>query len=480
MAKLIKTGNGDAKAVPVTEFAVASIVLLLLEAFLLYYFFVGPRMAGAAAAGAELAERRIALADFYGNKIDKESLAEELNGLLLQIRSIEEKLPPTLHNEDISIMIGDISREHNISIESVSFAERQLIDLTEYVVMPAGSTESKAISNIYAALDANGNSGNGSNGISYSAYGFDADAYADGEALLMASALADPAETAGIDSRIETFMQAFADTYDFEDEPVALGAAKPPAQQKSPAQSLMLSVQNVQINFTSEFHTAESFIKAFEDGERKARVRNASLARVQEGVLKGVLNLEFVAFSATAEQGRPGLNDVSRQPGHAEKDSLFGKYNGFVEDNADPTILLLSEEDDVDPDFYIVLKSSASNETKVSYGVYPRVESELRSNVNSAVRAKLTISGDAEQFEYVYSLASYQKSEKRKLSASGGKLRLKVLSCQRIGDSDNVAVLLDVDNNTDLPFEIIVVNDDVLSPRLHMGLTKGNVTVVNK
>jgi len=142
--------------------------------------------------------------------------------------------------------------------------------------------------------------------------------------------------------------------------------------------------------------------------------------------------------------------------------------------------LLLSEDEDIDPDFYIVLKASSSNETKVSYGVYPRVETELRSNVNNAIRAKLTISGDEDQFEYVYSLASYQKSEKRKLPATGGTIRLKILSCQRIGDNDNVSILLDIDNNTDMPFEIVVVNDDVLSPRFHIGLTKGNVNVVTR
>jgi hypothetical protein len=216
----------------------------------------------------------------------------------------------------------------------------------------------------------------------------------------------------------------------------------------------------------------------------------AAMKAASEGELKGVLSLEFAALSPTAESNYPGLYSPGATGGAigggtgnesgAAKDSLFGKYNGFIEDNADPTILLLSGDDDLDPDFYIVLKASTSNETKVSYGVYPRVETELRSNVNNAVRAKLTVGGDEDQFDYVYSLASYQKSEKRKLAAADGKLRLKVLSCQRVGDNDNVAILLDVDNNTGLPFEIVVVNDDVLTPRFHIGVTKGSVNVVTK
>jgi len=242
-----------------------------------------------------------------------------------------------------------------------------------------------------------------------------------------------------------------------------------------------LSVQGVQISFRSEFHTIGPFLKFLEEGERLARVKNVSVSRIQESELKGVVNLEYVSLSPDAERGYPGLYAAGAPgAGGGAKSSLFEKYAGYVEEGADPTILLLSEEEDIDPDFYMVIKASSSNETKVGYGVYPRVETEVRSNVNNAVRAKLTIEGDEEQFEYIYSLASQQKSERRKLGAEGGKLRMKILSCPRTGENDAVAVLLDVENNTALPLEITVVNDDVLNPRFHVGIVTANVSVANR
>ena len=412
-------------AVSNIEFIAAALVLLLLEAFLFYRFLIGPQITAYDAVGAELAGRRIVLEKYQEQKTNAGDMERRHSELLEQIGEAEAKLPPTLHNEDVAILISRFAQETNVSVESVSFQERLLADLKEYA----------------AGANAGGANAADTNAAGTKA-GEPQNSAGEAGGMIMQSAL-------------------------YGDAPSAAGKT--------------LSLQGVQISFSSEFHTAEKFIRLIEESERKTRVKSASLTRVQEGELKGVLNLEFAALSPDAEGGYPGVY----QPGQFEgepgrKESLFGKYGGFIEDNADPAILLLSGDDDLDPDFYIVLKAASSNETKVSYGVYPRVETELRSNVNNAVRAKLTISGDEDQFEYVYSLASYQKSEKRKLAAEEGKLRLKALSCQRIGDNDNVAVLLDVENNTELPFEVIVVNDDVLAPRLHLGITKGNVNVVAK
>ena len=486
-----KTAVDSARAIPMAEFVIAALVLLLLEAFLFYHFFTGPRITAASETRTELDARRVALANYRNDKLGAESLNDQLNDLLSQIDMAEKKLPPALHNEDIAAMIGQYSRIHNITLESVSFQERQLVNPSEYVVAPDDDSGSGA-GNSSAA-------GSGAGGSDNAFANAGADPYADPYANAEANGFAD--EIAKTDSNVNSNPNANvnAGIYTIEDSGlIALGNALPSVSYDGAASAKTLSLQSVQINFTSEFHTAGAFIKSFEESERRVRIRSASFARVQEGELKGVLNLEYAALSPDAEristdlEGGDSSADISSSGDSPtsvspsvvssadEKESLFGKYNGFIEDDADPTILLLSGEDDIDPDFYIVLKSSSSNETKVSYGVYPRVETELRSNVNNAVRAKLTIGGDEEQFEYTYTLASNEMSEKRKLAAADGKLRLKVLSCQRVGDNDNVSILLDIENNTDLPFDIIVINDDVLSPRLHIGITKGNVNVVDK
>ena len=458
--------------IPNTEFIIAAAILLLLEAFLFYRFLVAPQMDAARIAGMKLAEKRETLDVYRAETVNIESLAARLEDIQRQIGDAEFKLPAALHNEDISILIGQFSRDKNISVESVSFQERQLVSPAEYARNSTGAAN--------GAVNGNGGLSGAANGASVRPAARQPD---------RADAAAGAGADVGTDFGAETpdrftFRSSLYGEYAdiLQDiNGVPLGTASQSAlYDDAPAAGRTLSLQGVQISFNSEFHTAGPFIKLFEDSERKVRVKSASFTRVREGELKGVVSLEFAALSPDAESGYPGLNLPGDAGGAIEKGSLFEKYGGFIEDNADPTILLLSGEDDIDPDFYIVLKASSSNETKLSYGIYPRVDSEIRSNVNNAIRAKLSISGDAEQFEYVYSLASYQKSETRKLAAAGGKLRMKILSCQRIGDNDNVAVLLDVDNKTELPFEIIVINDDVLTPRFHLGMTKGAVDVVRK
>jgi hypothetical protein len=368
-----KTADGK-NPVPFAEFIIAAAVLMFFEAFLLYNFFVKPQTAAAAASREALYERREALAQYRANKRDSAGLAGQLADLEARITDAEKKLPAALHNEDISIMIGDFANKFNVSVESVAFQERQLAVPSEYASSGAGTSDA-GISPVIGAVSG----GTGGSGV-----------------------VAPGTGGTGAASPEGTQNGVGAEAY-----PALLGDAPSPAGRT-------LSLQGVQISFNSEFHTAGPFIKLFEDSERSVRVKSASLTRVQEDELKGVLNLEFASLSPDAERNYPGLNVAAGNGGGPAKDSLFRKYNGFVEDNVDPTILLLSEEDDYDPDFYVVLKASSSNETKVSYGVYPRVETELRSNVNNAVRAKLTIGGDEEQFDYIYSLAAYQKSEKRK------------------------------------------------------------------
>ena len=434
-------------SIPIAEIAITTFLIVLLEAVLFYHFLISPTMDAAASTASDLAGRRAALSKHRADKLDEDGQRAKLAALEAEIGAREAALPPALHNEDISLAVGRFAQESNVKLDAVSFQERQLMDPADYIAS--------------VARGGDGASGRG-------AFGSDEDGAISGAEFTSNINLA-----AGLNAA-SAAMQASGG---------GLGAAGAPAGTQSalydpaPEQNRILSVQGVQIAFRAEYHTAGEFIKFFEQSERKARVKSVNLTRVQEGDLKGVMNLEYAALSPDAEKLQAGLSGAGAGAGGGGKDSLFRKYAGYVEEGADPTIMLLSEDDDIDPDFYIVLKASTSNETKISYGVYPRVETELRSNANNAARVKLTINGDADRFDYIYELASYQKSDTRKLEATGGKIRLKILSCPRIGDDDNVQILLDIDNNTELPVEINVVNDDVLAPRFHEGIMKGAVSV---
>ena len=235
-----------------------------------------------------------------------------------------------------------------------------------------------------------------------------------------------------------------------------------------------LTLQEVQIHFNSEYHTFGQFLKAFEEGEQKIRIKNVSVTRVKEGVLKGIVNLEYVILGTSMEKD---LTGVYPSPNFEPKESVFQKYEGYIEEGIDPTILLISSDDDVDPNFYMIVNAAASNDTKVTLGVFPRTETEIYFNANNAVQTKLVITGDENQFQYSYSLGSATKTEKRKLDVVDGKLRMDIITHPRSDDKDKVSILLSVENNTEIPLDIRVRNDDVLQPRFNLGKTTGQVSV---
>ena len=235
-----------------------------------------------------------------------------------------------------------------------------------------------------------------------------------------------------------------------------------------------LTLQEVQIHFNSEYHTFGQFLKAFEEGEQKIRIKNVSVTRVKEGVLKGIVNLEYVILGTSMEKD---LTGVYPPPNFEPKDSVFQKYEGYIEEGIDPTILLISSDGDVDPNFYMIVNAAASNDTKVTLGVFPRTETEIYFNANNAVQTKLVITGDENQFQYSYSLGSATKTEKRKLDVVDGKLRMDIITHPRSDDKDKVSILLSVENNTEIPLDIRVRNDDVLQPRFNLGKTTGQVSV---
>jgi hypothetical protein len=401
-------------------------------------------MRAANRARADLALASTLLSEVTQSKLNASDRQAALDDLKAQIASLETALPPALHNEDISISIGEYARANNITLESVAFPGRQLVDPAEYAAQSAG---------VGAASDADGGGGSAALGGATASGGGALGTVSEA----VAAANADLVSGAGGDT-------------DLSRSALIGDGAK---------QNRTLSLQGAQVSFNSEFHTAGAFLRAFEQSARKVRVKSVSLSRVQEGVLKGVVSLEYAALTTDSERGASGLYPAP-QKGEA-KSSLFSRYNGYVEDGVDPTILLFSSDEDIDPNFFMNINPSTSNDTKVMLGVYPRMETAIYYNANNAVRAKLTITGDADQFEYTYALGPQtSKSEKRRLEVVEGKLRLKVLSHPRANDEDKVAILLDVENNTAIPLEIQVYNDDAVKPRFNRGTMTGTVEVTAK
>jgi hypothetical protein len=489
-SRLFSAGGGGREGrgsrISNAEFVVAAAVLLLLEGVLLANFAVIPLKKAADAERERLAGYAAAQSEYEAsrqNAEQRQAYLDELNGRMVEQEAL---LPAAIHNEDISLKIGAYARAHNITLESVAFSQRELANPREYADA-AGAAAASAQVSVAGADGADGAAAAGSAGgagLSGGAAGAGSPA-SGGEAGGAAGAEAGAAAAGGQPAAVSG--QGAIESAIAEADRIANGLGGVSVQARAQAAGTAggssggssggaktMSVQGVQVSFVSEAHTIAEFLKAIAGGESNARIKSMSATREQEGVIKGLLSLEYVSLSAGAEAAESGLYEP--QP-HGAKDSLFQKYEGYVEEGVDPTILLVSADDDTDPNFYMILNPATSNDTKITLGVFPRTETAVYFNANNAARAKLAISGDAEQLEYSYALGSGSRSEKRRLELSDGKIRLDVISHPQSDEDDKVAVLLDVENNTGLPLEIRVRNDDVLNPRFHLGATSGDVSV---
>jgi type IV pilus assembly protein PilO len=424
-----------------TDFAVAAVVLILLEAVLLVNFLIMPIKRHADETSVILKSYRD-LSDRLASNIANSAEQERtLSALALRISEAETELPPLIHNEDISLMIGEFANTHNIAVEAVVFAARAAIAPDSYI----SSAGSMALANSGSQVKSGINNGaaddlNSPNAGVISLNAGDIAAGSNG---------AGGAEVTGNGAN-------------------SLGSGDNAGGTKS------LIIQEVQVNFSSEFHTAGTFIKEFEESRQKVKVKNVSLTRIREGDLRGVLNLEYIALTGDAETGAAGHFTA---PAIEGKESIFLKYKGYVEDDADPTVILQQGDIDVEPDFYMVINSAAENDTKIRFGVYPRPETEIYYNVNNAVKGKLTISGDENELSYTYTIGTSSRTERRRLDITDGTILINVISRPRANEDDKVAILMDVENNTSLPLEIKVRNDDVMLPRFNLGVRTGQVTV---
>ena len=432
-----KTSAGQGKYRIVNmDFVVAAVVLIILEAVLLTNFLIIPFKKSADVTSKELIAARTRLEEVAlssENAAEKERMLSELEQ---KISDSEKVLPPNILNEEISLTINEYAQKHNIALEAVVFAPRVAVTPDAYLTQKL-PLSSSGVAGVYddgelAPMAATGAANAGATGAT---------------GAMGAIGAAEAAGTAGVAGSTGA---------------VGNGGNK------------NLIIQDVQVSFSSEFHTAGAFIKEFEDSLQKIKVNNVSLTRIKEGVLRGVISLEYAALTDNAEAAG---SERFTAPAVEGKESLFLKYKGYVEEDSDPTVILQQGDVDVEPNFYMVVNSSVDNDTKIRFGVYPRPETEIYFNVNNAVKAKLTISGDENELSYTYTMGTASRTERRRLDITDGTILLNVISRPRANDDDKVAVLLDVENTTNLPLQIIVRNDDVLAPRFNLGATTGQVSV---
>ena len=249
----------------------------------------------------------------------------------------------------------------------------------------------------------------------------------------------------------------------------AVQAATEQAAQ-APAAAAALINQDISISFSGSYEQIYSFLSDIENNLRKVAVRGITLQKNKEDKLTGQMKLSFVSYWDAKGQQPYSMEAVPMQ----EKDSPFVPYSGYSESatkgvEVKPATVL--------PDFYLIVNSYLDNAAKVKLYQYPIAESEVSADRNEPVDAQITINGKNGEFTYSYSVGENSKSEQKAIKARDGKIRMNVLVQMIKSDKDKVAVTLNVNNNSDMSFELTVKGDNKQNPRFTLGKTAGKVIV---
>lgn len=236
----------------------------------------------------------------------------------------------------------------------------------------------------------------------------------------------------------------------------------------------MFADQIVALNFTGDYTQLYSFLKSVESSSRKMSAKGVVINVDQTGVLGGNINLSYPSLWDESVGQKPYIMDPA--PSFAGKGSMFDKYSGYSE------IITKAEsgsgkQTTITPDFYLKVNSYLNNSAKIFISNSYNTNSEARYDGNDVTRATMTINGGNGIYTYKYSLGNFNIDGSRQTEIKEGKIRLEVLVQSRRSEDDNVGLILDIVNNTDVPAEITVKGDDLTNPRFIIGNTAGNVIV---
>lgn len=229
--------------------------------------------------------------------------------------------------------------------------------------------------------------------------------------------------------------------------------------------------QKIGINFMGNYQQLYDFLDNVESSFRKVCMKSMTMQKNNEGLLNGVLTLSFTSYWDDHDGRKPYVMVPTPTPGKA---SLFDEYVGYSTSARAPVEV---QRPAAKPDFYITLNSLLNNSAKIFMMNYYKSGSEAIEDKNEIVNARMTLNEVNGQYTFSYSLGAYDIVEDSPTEIKDGKIRMEVLVQPRQSDQDRVGLVLDITNNTSVPFEITVKGDDPSNPRFITGQTSGSVVV---
>lgn len=243
--------------------------------------------------------------------------------------------------------------------------------------------------------------------------------------------------------------------------------ANTPASQQATASGPVVVTQQISIGFSGNYSSIYGFIDALEKNVRKVYVNEISLSKSDSSVINGTMKLSFISYLEDSGN-KPFIMDTQEIKGRLD---LFKPYSGYAAGGSE----IVNTQPQSGRDFYMIINTYLDNAQKIILGEYPKTETEIYSNSNGIVNSKLVLKGNNSKYTYSYSIGDSIKAGQGEITVVNGAIRLDVVSKPRKSGDDKVAVVLDVDNQTGVPLEITVSNDDKALPRFRLGNKTGEV-----
>jgi hypothetical protein len=225
--------------------------------------------------------------------------------------------------------------------------------------------------------------------------------------------------------------------------------------------------QDISISVTADYQHLMQFLSLIEEDEEAIFITNSSYIAGEDQIVAN-FNLRFVGYHDHTTEGESGITvpEGAGQSGNIFSDSGSALTEADLEAAANDN-----------GDFALIINNYMVNGEKIDMMKRGADNSILYDYSNSMVPLTLRIDGEGEALKYTYTLNG-NRFEGNFISANSDRIVLNVYSSARKDASDRVGIRATIVNNTDLPLNITIANDDAESPRFIVDTLTGKVQVM--
>lgn len=422
----IKRSKSSTFSLSKRDFILVGLLVLGLEGYGLYNMLLSPKWKAYSSLQTRYAAEQVIATNFENDIANKSQYLENLKLLDYKLSVLTQEIPAEIPQEEILVTLNKLVKARELDIGGIAFSTISTVSKQDFAAGKTSSAQPPGASKV-----------------------------------ITPTSVANDSKT----SQGTTSTSTANDSKTSQAKPKLAGN--------------MVLVEDVDLAFSGSYGALYNFINDLEKSDRKIIVKEVSLTRGDGNLLKGALKVQYVGYVTPEDKSTYTLET----PPVSGKASPFLAYIGFEEKVATSSgsspgpALGPGPVKTYNPDFFLLLNTYDDSAPKIIMRDYNKNGTELYSNTNASVRGKLSISGNQDTMTYSYSLGGATQTKNAKLVIDGGKLQLEVISKARKNEQDKVSLTLDVDNKTDYPLEITVLNDDKQAPRFSLGTQLGSVTV---